>query len=241
MPAEQLETTAAAIQNGRTNPYVGPRALRYGEHIYGRDRESLDLRDLLIAERIVLLYSPLARGKLRSFKRASFLRWKRRSLKCDLSSALVRNRVLREIVTSRAQSFRSRKIAPRTASIRLKLRWCFVCRTFGKDERSVAQRLDSADLRPVRGNSHDRSTRSRSENRILQPNRRSFARSATVGALRHTRRLRRGLDPYLRALPTRLKSTFRLDLLTTDCARNEFNNRRVNSGVSSRKKRPRAW
>ena len=28
------------------------------------------------------------------------------------------------------------------------------------------------------------------------------------------------LDPYLRALPTRLKSTFRLDLLTTDCARN---------------------
>ena len=62
MPAEQLETTAAAIENGRTNPYVGRGGVvDYGEHIYGRDRESLDLRDLLIAERIVLLYSPSGR------------------------------------------------------------------------------------------------------------------------------------------------------------------------------------
>jgi hypothetical protein len=46
-----------------TNPYVGPRSIRYGEPIYGRDRELDELRDILIAERIVLFYSPSGAGK----------------------------------------------------------------------------------------------------------------------------------------------------------------------------------
>jgi hypothetical protein len=45
------------------NPYVGPRALQKEEKIYGRDNERLELLDLLIAERIVLLYSPSGAGK----------------------------------------------------------------------------------------------------------------------------------------------------------------------------------
>ncbi|CAM2067439.1 hypothetical protein SCOR_18810 [Sulfidibacter corallicola] len=45
------------------NPYVGPRAFRSGERLYGRGREARDLLDLLIAERIVLLYSPSGAGK----------------------------------------------------------------------------------------------------------------------------------------------------------------------------------
>src|SRR5512136_2510812 len=47
----------------RPNPYVGPRAFRQGETLYGRDREVQELLDLLIAERIVLLYSPSGAGK----------------------------------------------------------------------------------------------------------------------------------------------------------------------------------
>jgi hypothetical protein len=47
----------------RANPYVGPRAFRLGETLYGRDREVMELLDLLIAERIVLLYSPSGAGK----------------------------------------------------------------------------------------------------------------------------------------------------------------------------------
>lgn len=47
----------------RPNPYVGPRAFRAGEAFYGRDREVGELLDLLIAERIVLLYSPSGAGK----------------------------------------------------------------------------------------------------------------------------------------------------------------------------------
>jgi WD40 repeat protein len=46
-----------------SNPYNGPRAFRIGEQIYGRQRETSQLANLLIAERIVLLHSPSGAGK----------------------------------------------------------------------------------------------------------------------------------------------------------------------------------
>ena len=52
-----------AAHNPRPNPYVGPRAFRTGESLYGRDREIRQLLDLLVAERIVLLHSPSGAGK----------------------------------------------------------------------------------------------------------------------------------------------------------------------------------
>lgn len=45
------------------NPYIGPRAFRTGEKLYGRNREARQLLDLLIAERVVLLHSPSGAGK----------------------------------------------------------------------------------------------------------------------------------------------------------------------------------
>lgn len=49
---------------GRTdNPYVGPRAFRMNEELYGREKEESALFNLLMAERIVLLYSPSGSGK----------------------------------------------------------------------------------------------------------------------------------------------------------------------------------
>ncbi|MCE5334150.1 MAG: hypothetical protein LLG06_06130, partial [Desulfobacteraceae bacterium] len=47
----------------RPSPYVGPRAFKPGEMLYGRDREALDLVRLVVPERIVLLYSPSGAGK----------------------------------------------------------------------------------------------------------------------------------------------------------------------------------
>ena len=47
----------------RPAPFVGPRPYKIGERLFGRDRERLELLDLLIAERIVLLYSPSGAGK----------------------------------------------------------------------------------------------------------------------------------------------------------------------------------
>ena len=45
------------------NPYIGPRSFRTGDKLYGRDWEVLELRDLLIAKRIVLLHSSSGAGK----------------------------------------------------------------------------------------------------------------------------------------------------------------------------------
>ncbi len=42
---------------------LGPRSFKKGEKLYGRDYEIAELLDLLIAERIVLLYSPSGAGK----------------------------------------------------------------------------------------------------------------------------------------------------------------------------------
>ena len=63
MAPPSVSPAASAGDGARLNPYVGPRSLRYGEAIYGRDREARQLLELLIAERIVLLYSPSGAGK----------------------------------------------------------------------------------------------------------------------------------------------------------------------------------
>ena len=51
------------MTNPRNNPYPGPRPFKRGETLYGRQRETAELLDLLIAERIVLLSSPSGAGK----------------------------------------------------------------------------------------------------------------------------------------------------------------------------------
>ena len=54
---------ATTLRNPRKNPYIGPRAFDLGEQLYGRDAETRDLVSLLCAERIVLLHSPSGAGK----------------------------------------------------------------------------------------------------------------------------------------------------------------------------------
>ncbi len=59
MPENAMNTTIAS----RPNPYVGTRPFKRGEILYGREQETSELLDLLIAERIVMLYSPSGAGK----------------------------------------------------------------------------------------------------------------------------------------------------------------------------------
>ena len=47
----------------RSNPYVGPRAFRNGEKLFGRGHETDALLSLLLAERIVVLHSQSGAGK----------------------------------------------------------------------------------------------------------------------------------------------------------------------------------
>ena len=62
MAAPDLATSPSAAVVP-TNPFVGPRALNYGEPFFGRNGELATIRDLLIAERILLVFSPSGAGK----------------------------------------------------------------------------------------------------------------------------------------------------------------------------------
>lgn len=53
----------ASAETSTRNPYVGPRALRRNDPIFGRAREAQALTDLLISERIVLMHAPSGAGK----------------------------------------------------------------------------------------------------------------------------------------------------------------------------------
>lgn len=55
--------TATALPVTGVNPFVGPRSFTRDEKLYGRDREIRELLDLLVADRIVLCYSPSGAGK----------------------------------------------------------------------------------------------------------------------------------------------------------------------------------
>jgi hypothetical protein len=57
------DTDSNTDPNTDPNPYVGPRAFLPGEPLFGRDREARELLALLLAERIVLLQSPSGAGK----------------------------------------------------------------------------------------------------------------------------------------------------------------------------------
>lgn len=65
---QETATTPGAAATLRPNPYVGPRSYTArdpseGRQLYGRDREVKELLQLLMAERIVLLFSPSGAGK----------------------------------------------------------------------------------------------------------------------------------------------------------------------------------
>ncbi|HZI72816.1 MAG TPA: ATP-binding protein, partial [Gemmatimonadales bacterium] len=64
MAAVPRLTEKEAFRRGaETNPYVGPRAFREQDRLYGREQELAELVDLVVAERVVLMYSPSGAGK----------------------------------------------------------------------------------------------------------------------------------------------------------------------------------
>src|SRR3954470_2546098 len=55
--------TDTAAAPTRPNPYVGPRAIESGEALFGRDAETVDLLNQVIADRVVLMYAVSGAGK----------------------------------------------------------------------------------------------------------------------------------------------------------------------------------
>lgn len=206
--------------NARPNPYVGPRAFRTGETLYGRDRETLDLLDLLIAERVLLLYAPSGAGKTSLVRAALIPRLKQEAftvlpvMRVNQPPPIpTENRYALSLMLSLEEAVPEAQQHPLQELADLELDAYL-------DRRQAA--LEPEDGRPPRlVLIFDQFEEILTLNPTDRATKRDFF--AQVGqALRNRRRwalfsMREdyvaGLDPYLGALPTRLATSYRMNFL----------------------------
>ncbi len=217
--------SAPATEAPTTNPFVGPHALSEHDELFGRTLEVRMLRDLVIAERIVLLYSPSGAGKT-SLLHAGL----KRELIADGFAVLPTVRVTHEATDALGDTtVRNRYSLSTLLSLEA-----------GRD-----QEMDPTALATITLDQYLEQTReSRADggqdclffdqfeelftaDPIDVDAKREFL--AELGeALRNRSRwaiismredFAAHLDPYLKLFPTRLRATFRLDLLGPQAAR----------------------
>jgi hypothetical protein len=213
---------------GRANPYVGPRPIRLGEKIYGRDRELDEIRENLTAERIVLLYSPSGAGK-------SSL------LEAGLRDALGKHefKVLPTIRVGLAAE-------PGPDSGRTSNRYMRSALLSLEEGRPEGSKLSESDLRAITLDDYlarleEESSRDNLETCLLfdqfeelftldptdQDDKRAFIEDVGVALRNRTRwalfAMREDfiaqLDPYLSLIPTKFSARYRLDLLGVAAAK----------------------
>jgi WD40 repeat protein len=217
-----------AMPNRRPNPYPGPRAFKEDETLYGRDREVADLLDLLIAERIVLFYSPSGAGKSSLIQAAlkprlvpakfDVLPVVRVSLappRLDAQAVPGANRYVLSALLSLEEGLSDEQKTPRAELFGM-------CLTEYLDRRRA--RVGGLNAKML---IFDQFEEIVTVNPIDEEAKSEFFAQVGV-ALRDRHRwglfaMREdyiaALDPYLHYLPTRLRTSFRLDLLREDAAR----------------------
>lgn len=231
-----------------TNPYVGPRAYQVGEQLYGRDSELRELFYLLTAERIVLLHSPSGAGKTSLIQAGLIPRLRGENFHVlpivrvgsDVSRlrTIVDRQLLASLLTAGASEQRYQPSAPPN-------RYLFSTLLALDENLPVAQqmpldRLATMSLEAYLSRRPQAVPPTGTEVLIfdqfeeiltVDPNDRAaklrFFEEAGA-ALRDRRRwalfaMREEyvatLEPYLASLPTRLRNTFRLELLSPVAAR----------------------
>lgn len=207
------------------NPYVGPRAFKDDETLFGRDQELKGLLNLLIARRIVLLYSLSGAGKtsliqaalIRKMKDEGFrvLPLMRPGLEPPPEAPAGANRYLLSVLMSLNQGLPPEKLIPLADLAQMTLA-DFLKRNYPGSEESGEELLIFDQFEEIL--THDptdvdaKKTFFEQVGEVLQPKNRwaLFAMREEYVA---------GLDPYRLAIPTRLLTTFRLDLLGLEAAR----------------------
>jgi Novel STAND NTPase 1 len=208
----------------RPNPYIGARPFEREEPLFGRDREVRELSALLIAERIVLLYSPSGAGKTSLIQSCLLDEMEKEGFE-----ALPIIRVSRELSPEEREPLGSAEVNRYVLSSLLSL----------EELLPQERKTPVADLARMKFDEYlkQRAESSGSDTSpllifdqfeevlTLEPTDQKAKEEFfdQVGAaLRHRERwalfaMREdyvgALEPYLRRLPTRLRTTFRLDLL----------------------------
>ncbi|RNC67546.1 MAG: hypothetical protein ED859_14220 [Desulfuromonadales bacterium] len=224
-------------RNSRPNPYVGPRSFNYGEKIFGREREERELLELLIAERIVLMYSPSGAGKTSLIQAAliPLLENKRFSVIPAANQAIKADRVLRVSLPSppgeELPSGHNRYVLSLLCSLEDAL---------PPERKMHLPELAKIDLATYLNRLLDVDGTKKSTALIIDQFEEILTLDLTdcqakteffhqlgealsnkdIWALFAMREeYIAGLDPYLRFIPTRLKTTYRLDFLREEPAR----------------------
>lgn len=220
------------------NPFVGPRAYQIGETLYGREDEKLGLLDLLIAERIVLLYSPSGAGKTSLVQAALVPALKNEAFTvpavarvtfkaAGISTDLVANRYIFGTLLSLEEALPNERqlpieeLASMTLPAYLEQRWAAAPEEGGfvliLDQFEEILTVDSTDSKVK-------------EQFFSQLGAALHSRSCwALFAMREE--YVAGLDPYRRLIPTRLSSTFRLEPLNDEQARKAMQETTSRAGV----------
>ncbi len=231
-----------------SRPYTGPRPFERADrhNFYGRQREVEELLDLLIAERVVLLYSPSGAGKSsllvaglmprlekEHFRTLPVMRVSRRPLPEHAAACAGANRYVLSLLLYLEEGLPEgmARLAPaQLAGLKLteylKQRYDFADTT--EPQVLIFDQFEEVlTLRPADELGAPESMTPAERERLFDADREAKQEFfAQVGAVLRNRRrwavfaMREdyvaSLDPYLAAVPTRLANTYRLDLLDRD-------------------------
>lgn len=222
------------MNNPSPNPYVGPRSFQTGETLYGRERETLELLDLLIAERIVLLYSPSGAGKTSLIQAALTPKLREEGFnvlppirvsaeppplvspsgsKAGVGTKSIPNRFVLSALFSLEQKLPQEKRLALSMLTRMTLDEYLKQRTdlaetspvlvFDQFEEVLTVDVTNLDAKAAFFEQVGEALRDRSRWALFSMREDYLA----------------GLDPYLKPIPTRFATTYRLDLLGVNAAR----------------------
>ncbi|QHT55214.1 hypothetical protein GXP71_03335 [Cellulomonas sp. H30R-01] len=209
------------VQTG--NPYVGPQSFRAGQHLYGRAVALDTLFNLVVAERIVLLYSPSGAGKSSLINAALIPELNREGLE-----VLPVVRVNTPHVATMQPPPRNRYLMSTLMSLESDVPEEQQVPLDRLRDLTLAEYLEQRpDQDGIPGNEvlvFDQFEEVLSLDPTDEDAKREFF--AQVGEALRAHRLwalfairedhLAALEPYLRAVPTRLRTRYRLDLLTAD-------------------------
>lgn len=222
------------------NPYIGPRAFRQDETLYGRDREVRQMLELLIADRILLMYSPSGAGKTSLINAAlipaleqeefNVLPVMRVSLELSPQEKEAAGNVNRYLLSALLSLDKTRAAAEQVSLAALSkmsfAQYLDNSKTNGKARMLIFDQFE--ELLTV-----DPTDQSAKDEFFEQVG--TALRNRELWALFSMREdYLAGLDPFLRRIPTRLATTVRLDLLGHDASREAIQKPAKGAGMEFR-------
>lgn len=209
------------------NPYVGPRSFLGGEQIFGRRREIREICNLLIAERIVVLHSPAGAGKSsliqaglipelqgQGFYVRSVVRLNREPTELPTSPSLAYNRYIFSVLSSLENAWPDNEQIRETELVGMNLADYlerrprpkeFDLEIFIFDQFEEILTLDATDLD--------------AKHEFFNQAGKMLADRTRWALFSMREDFLAALDPYLHLIPTRFRTTFRLEPLGVEAAR----------------------